>query len=112
MSSQTNALASPASAALGAFRECPVLIPEDNGDSHHIPEDNGDSHHIPEDNRDSYHPTLDHSGESLVQSRRSGYIGAELYSWMRVTIQVSGAPVGFPRGGGPSACLRIAALED
>ena len=69
MSSQTNALASPASAALGAFRECPVLIPEDNGDSHHIPEDN----------RDSHHPTLDHSGESLVPSRRSGYIGAELY---------------------------------
>ena len=59
MSSQTNALASPASAALGAILECPVLIPEDNGDSHHIPEDN----------RDSYHPTLDHSGASLVQSR-------------------------------------------
>ena len=69
MSSQTNALASPASAALGAFLERPVLIPEDNGDSYHIPEDN----------RDSYHPTLDHSGESLVQSRTFDYIGAELY---------------------------------
>ena len=69
MSSQKNALASPASAALGAFLKCPVLIPQDSGDSHHTPEDNGDSHH----------PTLDHSGESLVQSRRSGYIGAELY---------------------------------